>query len=245
MYGQVLGLVAQDLANAGYYTLVASYRLAPCGQIEGQPCHIDDAATGRPPQQTNDVKAEIRAIRADTAHCNGKVGVVGGSAGASHALFVTLDTSTSGGWSPTLRPDCAVGLSGAYDYSDRTPEDYGVHHADPVETFAYDVTNYTNTTNLTTQKNLSPVSLVPTATPFKPVMLINSRYDPMPYHQIFDLTCAFQSNGVNPSLYTVITVPDSSAHAQALWFETDDGYPVTKLISTRVIEFLDAHLKPQ
>lgn len=221
---------------------MASYRLAPCGQIEGQPCHNVDSATGRPPQQTDDVKAEIRAIRAD-GRCNGKVGVIGGSGGGSHALFVTLDTSTSGGWSPTLRPDCAVGLSGAYDYSDRTPEDYGVHHSDPVEVFAYDVTNYTNTTNLTTQKNLSPVSLVPTASPFKPVMLVNSRYDPMPYHQLFDLTCAFQSNGVNSTLYTVITVPDSSAHAQSLWFEVDGGYPVVKLVSTRVIEFLDAHLK--
>lgn len=120
----VLDMVAQDLADAGYYVLVASYRLAPCGQIEGQPCHNADAATGRPPQQTNDIKAEIRAIRADTVHCNGKVGVVGGSSGASHALFVTLDTSTTGNWSPSLRPDCAVGLSGAYDFSDRTDELY-------------------------------------------------------------------------------------------------------------------------
>ena len=65
----------------------------------------------------------------------------------------------------------------------------------------------------------------------------------MPYHQILALTCAFQSNGVDPSLYTVITAPDSSAHAMDLWFESDNGYPVTKVISARVIEFLDAHLK--
>jgi acetyl esterase/lipase len=136
MYGQVLEMVAQDLADAGYYTLVASYRLAPCGVIMQQPCHDVDALSGRPPEQTDDVKAEIRAIRADTVHCNGMVGVVGGSAGGSHALFVALDTSTSSTWNSSLRPDCAVGLSGAYDFSDRTPEDYDVHHADPVATFA-------------------------------------------------------------------------------------------------------------
>lgn len=246
MYGQAMKLVAQDLANAGYYTLVASYRLAPCGQIQGQPCHIDDALTGRPPQQTDDVKAEIQAIRADS-HFNGKLGVIGGSGGGSHALFSVLDTTTSSNWSPGQRPDCAVGLSGAYDLSDRTPESYGPHHDDPVKTFTYDVTNYTNSIDLAYQKSKSCVALVFTPTQtldFKPVMLINSRYDPMPYHQVFDLPCAFQQHGVAPSLYTVITVPDAVDHALALWFDGDGGYPVDKLISARVIEFLDAHLKP-
>lgn len=137
-------------------------------------------------------------------------------------------------------------MSGAYDFSDRTPEDYDVHHADPLETFVYDVTNYTNSIDLAVQKSKSPVAMVTTPTeavPFRPVMLVNSRYDPMPYHQIFDLPCAFQQHSVDPSLYTVITVPDSSDHAFALWFDADNGYPTTKQISTRVIEFLDSHLK--
>lgn len=245
MYGMTEKLVAQDLADNGYYVFVASYRLAPCGQIEGQPCHINDATTGRPPQQTNGVKAEIRAIRADSRF-NGKIGVVGGSGGGSHALFSVLDTSTSSTWNPSLRPDCAVGLSGAYDLSDRTPEDYGPHHDSPVGTFAYDATNYVNDISLTTQKMKSPIWLVFTPTQtldFKPVMLINSRYDPMPYHQPYALACAFQAHSIDPSLYTVITVPDAIDHAFALWTDGDGGYPTTKLISTRVIEFLDAHLK--
>jgi hypothetical protein len=56
------------------------------------------------------------------------------------------------------------------------------------------------------------------------------------------LACAFQQYGVDPSL-SVITVPGASDHAFALWLDGDGGYPTTKLISTRVIEFRDAHLK--
>ncbi len=245
MYGMVLSIVAQDLADAGYITFVVSYRLAPCGQIEGQPCHNDDAETGRPPQQTDDIKAAIRAVRAD-GRCNGKVGAVGGSAGASHAVFVVLDTTTSANWSPSLRPDCAVGLSGAYDFSDRTDENYPANVGDPLPAFVSNVTNYTNTTDLTIQKDLSPVSLVTTPTgqkPFKPIMILTSRYDPMPYHQIVDLQCAFQEKDIDPSLYQFITVPDASDHAFALWDNYDAGYPYAQLIKSRVINFLDAHLK--
>lgn len=245
MYGDTLDMVALDLQDAGYYTIIVSYRLAPCGEIQEQPCHNDDATTGRYPQQTNDIKAHIRALRADIAHCNGKIGVVGGSAGGSHALFVSLDTATSSNWSASMRPDCVVGLSGAYDFSDRTPESYDVHHTDPVETFAADVTNYTNTVNLTVQKSESPVALVTTPTqtiPFKPTFVINSQYDPMPFHQIVDIQCAFQSHSVSSSLYQVLTIADNSKHAFALWYEYDDSSPPQQ-VKTRVISFLDNHLK--
>lgn len=150
-------------------------------------------------------------------------------------------------WNPSLRPDCVVGMSGAYDFSDRTPESYGVHHTNPVTVFAYNVTNYTNTTDLTIQKSKSPISLVtiPTeAIHFKPALLINSQYDPMPFHQPYDLACAFQQHDVSSSLYSIITVPGASDHAFALWLDGDGGYPTSKLISTGVIEFLDANLKP-
>jgi acetyl esterase/lipase len=247
MYGAAINLVAQDLANAGYYTLVVSYRLAPCDVIKEQPCHDVDALTGRPPQQTDDIKAEIRAIRADTTHCkDGKVAIVGGSAGGSHALFLALDTITTTTWNATLRPTCVVSLSGAYDLSDRTPENYGPHHASPVEGFAYDAFIYVNDSSLTVQKMKSPIWLVSTPTqakPFIPCMLINSQYDEMPYHQPFALACAFQSKGIDPALYPIITVPDASDHAFALWFDSD-GSLIPIPISGRVIAFLDAHMKP-
>jgi hypothetical protein len=138
-----------------------------------------------------------------------------------------------------------VSLSGAYDLSDRTPENYGPHHASPVAGFAYDATNYVNSIDLGVQKSKSPISLVftPTQTvPFIPCMLINSQYDEMPYHQPFALACAFQAHNIDPNLYPIITVPDASDHAFALWFDGDGSLsPVP--ISGKVIAFLDAHMK--
>lgn len=120
---------AADLQKAGYYTLVADYPLAPCGLIQGQACH-DDPTSGRPPQQTDAVKAIIRAARADL-HCkNFQVVVIGGSSGASHAAFAAFDTGVVNVWpywnsgGHDDRPDVIVCLSGAYDFADRTPENY-------------------------------------------------------------------------------------------------------------------------
>lgn len=65
----------------------------------------------------------------------------------------------------------------------------------------------------------------------------------MPYHQIVDLQCAFQQQNIDPLLYRVVTVPDASDHAFALWDNYDDSYPYAQLIKQRVIDFLDANLK--
>jgi len=66
-------------------------------------------ASDRPPQQSNDVKQQILAARADS-HCNGTIFLVGGSAGGTHALWAALDPNAtvpglefggfpkSGGW---------------------------------------------------------------------------------------------------------------------------------------------------
>jgi acetyl esterase/lipase len=101
-FGQAIeNMVAPNLKAAGYYVLVPSWRLAPCGLITGQHCHEntpDGRQSGRPPQQSDDIKAIIRAARADAKCLNQKVGVVGGSAGATHAVWVALDTNSSTGW---------------------------------------------------------------------------------------------------------------------------------------------------
>jgi acetyl esterase/lipase len=238
---------AQDLAAAGYYTVIADYRLAPCGLVTGQPCH-DDPDSGRPPQQTDDVKAFVRALRADE-HCNGLVGIVGGSAGGSHAAFVALDRRTSTGWpnwTAADRPDATVCLSGAYDLADRTPETYGPN---PLPDFIFRVENYTNSCIPTEQHDVSPVARIDsgTASTFKPMFFINSEQDSMPVHQMFDIECALQRAGVASSQYELLTIPHSDAHAFQFWSEWD-GKPVigdapTVLIKGDVIQFLDAHLK--
>ncbi len=231
---------ATDLQDAGYLVFEVTYRLAPCGRITNQPAHDNttDAgrASGRPPEQTDDIEAEVRAARLDS-QCNGKVGIVGGSAGASHAAFAALDTRTIANWGPADRPDATVCLSGAYDFSDRE---------DATAQFIYNIENYTNSCVLTEQKEVSPVARVTSPTesvPFKPIFLINTDGDPMPFHQIIDLQCAFQTAGVDPSLYKVLTLEGSKQHAFAYWDDYDDGYPFAQKVSTRVIAFLDSYLK--
>jgi hypothetical protein len=58
---------AHDIAAHGYYVVDIDYELAPCGLIVNQICHgsADDinGQSGRPPEQTDDVKAAVKALR--------------------------------------------------------------------------------------------------------------------------------------------------------------------------------------
>lgn len=242
VYSRSNEFVVQDMANRGYYVYYAGYRLAPCGLIKGQDCH-DDPSSGRPPQQTDDVKAFVKAAKADS-HCNGKLAVIGGSAGASHAAFVAFDTSTSTGWpnwSAGDRADVTACLSGAYDFADRTAESYG---PDPVPQFKFLIENYTNTCIPDDQRALSPVAKVDssTASSFKPIYIINSEHDPMPFHQIVDLKCAIERKGVNTSKYDVVTIPDSREHAFDYWFTWDGASNPVKTRGDHVMDFVSSHL---
>jgi len=171
---------------------------------------------------------------------NGKVGVVGGSAGGSHAAWVALNKSTSDGWpfwSPGDRANAVACLSGAYDYSDREGATTQVIN---------DFENYTNTCIRVDQKTFSPVTLV-TSTDIKPMFLINSEFDAgMPPHQIIQMQCALQTIGVDPALYKVWTIPGSDEHAFQYWDSPIlDEFPPnnTELVRDRVIQFLDQYLK--
>jgi acetyl esterase/lipase len=245
---------AEALQADGYYVLVVDYRLARPGLIPGQPCHDRDPFldnSGRAPSQELDIEAEVAAIR-HNSHCNGKVGVLGGSAGATHAVWASLDTTVRMTWpfwnwnTYTMRPeddrpDAAVGLSGAYDFADRTPEDYTLTRGvDPVTVFRNVIENYTNTLDPDQQHDLSPVALTELSTfeamNLKPLFLINSENDNMPFHQIIDMKCALESAGVNDSQFRVLTVRDSDfchAHAFELWGD----------VSEEVISFFDSYLK--
>lgn len=248
---------AVSLAQAGYYVRNVDYELAPCALLPiGQACHDNTSAgqaSGRPPQQTDDIKAQIRALRADPA-CNGNIGILGGSAGGSHAVFCAIDkTATANHWPHWCengaddRPDCAVSLSGGYDFSDRTPESYDTDGS-VLLAFINDVENYTHTGDLGIQRSYSPVGLTILANDFKPLFLINSIHDTMPYHQIVDMICALEAAGLaEPDDYQTLTITNdnSSEHEFGYW-DSWDGQPCIgpcKSISADVIAFLDAHLK--
>lgn len=113
--------------------------------------------------------------------------------------------------------------------------------------FVNDIENYTNTCIPTEQHNFSPVKLLDSFDPlqFKPIYIINTQRDPMPWHQIFDLQCAFQRVGIDPAKYKVWTIPRSSEHSFEYWHSPiKDTVPIdfNIKVSDRVIEFLDDQL---
>src|SRR5438094_2607001 len=104
----------QDLVCAGFCVFDIEYRLAPPAKVPGQGRDL-----GHYPEQTDDVATAIRAARnpAPTSvafgRVNGRVGAVGGSAGASHAAYCAAGPTLGGD-----QLDAAVLLSGAYDFHD-------------------------------------------------------------------------------------------------------------------------------
>lgn len=185
----------RDLAAAGYIAFSIEYRLAPTGILPGQ---ITD---GRYPQQSDDVKLAVLAARNDS-RCNGQVGSVGGSAGGSHTVLVA-GTGTAG----QDRIDVGASFSGAYDYSDFSP--------DPnLDTFIDNVTNYIGVSEEQTDVlwAASPASQVDAQTP--PLFLVHTEEDSMPFSQLADLTTKLDSLGL--ANYQSLTLP-GYGHAFAYW----------------------------
>jgi acetyl esterase/lipase len=97
--GEDYGVLTQryanyDLVQAGFLVFAIDHRLAPDGLIQHQHVHDNTflgIASGRPPQQSNDVKQQILAARADPD------------------------------WDATKMPKAVVGLSGVYDLTLRDP----------------------------------------------------------------------------------------------------------------------------
>ncbi len=185
----------RDLAAAGFLALSIEYRLAPQGYLPGQ---ITD---GRFPDQSDDVKLAVLAARNDP-RANGQVGALGGSAGGYHTVFAA-GTGTPG----EDRVDVGVSLSGAYDFTDTTP--------DPgLKGFIGIVTNYVGVTSEDTEalQAASPAYVVDSET--APLLLVHSENDSMPFSQQGDMTSALDALGVTN--YQAVTLP-GFAHAFANW----------------------------
>ena len=239
--------VSRDLQARGYLALAVTHRLAPCGLIENQPVHTDPAS-GRPPQQTDDIKSLVRAARSLTSLCNGKVGIIGGSAGGSHAAFVALDKTASPAntypnWCQNGnddRPQCAICLSGAYDLADRI----GTEGAGRQQ-YIRDVESYTNTVVPNDQRSVSPVAKVkPTnQQTFMPMYLVNSDGDIMPPHQIEAMRNALCVVGIDEDDgLKLLTIVNNSEHSWNLWDERIAQGSNTR-VRDEVLDFLQDHLQ--
>lgn len=205
-----VGSCAQDLAEAGFIAFAINYRLAPPGAIPGQ------TSTGRFPEQYDDVQLAVLAARND-ARSNGNVGAVGGSAGATHAVWASA-TGTRG----ADRLDATVGLSGAYDFSDSTPDQN-------LNLFQKAVTNYVGVpvTDSEALFAASPVSQVNRSV--APLYLADSEGDIMPAAQLIDLV--ERLTAVRVRNFQAMTLP-GAGHSFANW----------PLIANEAIAFLGGYL---
>jgi acetyl esterase/lipase len=238
-------LADYDLAQAGFLVFSIEYRLAPPGLLIGQTphcsgedCTSDEIASGRPPEQSNDVKQQILAALADP-QCNQEIFLVGGSSGGSHSLWAALDPNSNGvpGCGPTIltKIKAVVGFSGIYDLPLRDPR--------PSQQFIADVDNYTNTTEseadcVAKQYLASPISLVAAATNIPPVRLYATDDNSVPPRQSEEMREALFARGADVVEYTM----SGSLHAFAMWHTINYLSTPPKCVSQEVIEFLQSHL---
>lgn len=237
--------IAQQFADAGFYAAVASYPLAPPNLITGQPDH-SNTSSGRPPEQTDSVKALIGAMRADLVHCDGNVGVLGGSAGGGHAAFVAIDQTNTGNdwpfWNGEARPNFVASLSGVYDLSDRTDVAQNT-------SFVRSCENYTNSATPSYQWQNSAVGQLTTSNAdIKPIYAISSEEDSMPASQQWDLFNAFYQKGVSSTLYKMWIIPNDPLHAFSYWDDPIlDTAPMSAgwLVEHRVMGYFQYFLQQQ
>jgi len=112
--------VAEELSRAGFFALATEYRLAPPHNEMNSPEHpppaqntVSPVDDGHYPEQTNDIRTAIRTARHDP-RCNGLVYCIGGSAGASHAVYMA-----GRGKPGDDQPDLIVCMSGPYDFANK------------------------------------------------------------------------------------------------------------------------------
>jgi acetyl esterase/lipase len=203
---------SDDLAAAGYLALAITHRLDR-DKIQGQ------TSSGVFPEQTDDCKTALLAARADPRG-TGKIGVIGGSSGGSHAVFLAV-TGTEG----TDKADVAVSLSGAYLFSD--PQSL------KVRSFASVVTRYANCSVYDTVKlNAASPAAQPTLATASPMLLIASVGDTMPDEQLPAMTAALDAAGNHD--YAAFIYDDIMDH------HSFDIWPFVRDMS---IAFLDDVLK--
>jgi hypothetical protein len=246
--------VANDMSKAGFLGLAVEYRLAPPHGPMDSPQHpfpgqndVSPVDDGHFPEQTDDVQMAIRTARADP-RCDGRVYCLGGSAGASHALYMAA-TGTAG----DDRPDLVVGCSGVYNMSD--PSFIGQDCDDPV-TCPHSAStnylgipdNYPNFTkaDLAALKAASPDTYLTSNT--CPIFVMRSSKDATGIPQTFDLLLeTMMQLRLNESAapipkagkYKQATVRVSAfAHAFDYWTLPFDGVPGHPSVAQTVVVWL-------
>ena len=240
--------VCEVLSAEGFWVFAGDYRLAPCGRITNQPGH-SVFASGRPPEQTDDVMALMIAAK-NSPHCSGKVGVLGSSVGGFLSAYAALypDEINETGrphWVPADdRPTCVVTFSSPFDLADQKSDDVRDHPK-----YLGKLQNYIGNCDIEDARQASPVYQVNRAPVigFRPMFMIQAFDDDTnPYRQIDDMVNALKHAEVDPCDYTVSFFPEGQGggHALILWSQDDPNYPActSHTIGDSVIAFFHQHL---
>ncbi len=110
------------------------------------------------PSQTDDYKRAVIAVRKDTRFDPLRIGGVAASSGAASVFgcaseIMPSDCPNCVGWGPADRLKAFVGMSGPFQYDDRTPYTY-------LKPFVQDVTIYCQSSDLGRQNTCSPTHLM-------------------------------------------------------------------------------------
>jgi len=184
---------ARDLAAAGFNAFYVRYRLASPGSLPGQ------KSAGSYPDQTNDLKQAVRTPRAFPGG-NGKVGAIGGSAGASHVVYLAA-TGAKG----DDRLDAGVGLSGAYDFVELVTKSKRI--------IQRKIENYVGSADTEAVRKASPITYVDASV--SPLYVVASSDETMPPGQLPDLVRKLQQAGATN--FKQLFRENSHQHAFSNW----------------------------
>jgi acetyl esterase/lipase len=245
--GQSQRVATRELKEAGYLVFQVEHRLAPPNTLWGQDQHDPNTQkgreSGRPPQQSNDIKQQILAALADP-NCNGDIFLIGGSSGGTHALWMALDPApTVPEWNANkvAKIKAVVSFSGPTYLSWRDPDPN-----QDIDGFIDTVENYTNTKNDPTpepeQYDASPIKFVEDTTNtlsyIPPIRMYATEGDSVPYQQGADMRAAFDIPYPSADVEFYL-VNNGSLHAFNYWHEQNEAADDV-CVSTQVIEFFDA-----
>ena len=216
---QVAGIAAA-LASQGFVALAIDYRTDEANSYTGQ--QVPVYAPPASPNQPGDVKLAVTAARTGvipSGHSiiynwiipGGKVGAVGGSAGASHALWCAATGSLS-----TDKLDAAVLFSGAYEFDDGAsliwqPLNCGYG----MTTFCLDVNSYCQVNPAVCSSPIpaalhdgSPIYQV--GADVSPLFWISNPGDPITPSQFSDLAHLIASLHLDPNVFIGVWLNDQA-----------------------------------